>query len=66
MRVFKKYNSLIIAKHINRLFKGKLYITGVGPFHFDNGKLLIPSNPIKQHYSVVAEVNQNVKKTKDS
>lgn len=42
MRLFKRYTPSMIAKHISRLFKGRIYIYGVGRFEFDNGKLILP------------------------
>lgn len=43
MRLFKRYTPGMIAKHVSRLFKGRIYIYGVGKFEFDNGKLILPA-----------------------
>ncbi|MGF1697740.1 DUF1107 domain-containing protein [Vibrio lamellibrachiae] len=62
MRLFKRYTPSMIAKHISRLFKGKIYIYGVGKFEFDNGKLILPDRADNRHFQAVKEVNNEVKK----
>ncbi|MGF1722115.1 DUF1107 domain-containing protein [Vibrio kyushuensis] len=62
MRLFKRYTPSMIAKHISRLFKGKIYIYGVGKFEFDNGKLILPERADNRHFQAVKEVNGEVKK----
>lgn len=39
MRLFKCYILGMIVKYVSCLFKGRIYIFGVGKFEFDNGKL---------------------------
>jgi len=60
MRLFKRYTPGMIAKHVSRLFKGRIYIYGVGKFEFDNGKLILPEKADKKHYQTVKEVNQEI------
>ncbi|MCK6264748.1 DUF1107 domain-containing protein [Vibrio sp. ZSDE26] len=62
MRLFKRYTPSMIAKHISRLFKGRIYIYGVGKFEFDNGKLILPARADNRHFQAVKEVNSEVKK----
>ncbi|MGC9402548.1 DUF1107 domain-containing protein [Vibrio genomosp. F10] len=62
MRLFKRYTPSMIAKHISRLFKGKIYIYGVGKFEFDNGKLILPERADSRHFQAVKEVNGEIKK----
>ncbi|WGW00761.1 DUF1107 domain-containing protein [Vibrio sp. YMD68] len=62
MRLFKRYTPSMIAKHISRLFKGKIYIYGVGKFEFDNGKLILPERADNRHFQAVKEVNGEIKK----
>lgn len=53
MRLFKRYTPSMIAKHISRLFKGRIYIYGVGRFEFDNGKLILPEKAEQRHFRAV-------------
>lgn len=62
MRMFKRYAPGMIAKHISRLFKGRIYIYGIGKFEFDNGKLTLPENAEARHFETVKEVNQEIMK----
>ncbi|MDC0610636.1 DUF1107 domain-containing protein [Vibrio sp.] len=62
MRLFKLYTPSMIAKHISRLFKGRIYIYGVGKFEFDQGKLILPEQAEERHFQTVKEVNQEIMK----
>ncbi|MCG3723400.1 DUF1107 domain-containing protein [Vibrio cincinnatiensis] len=62
MRLFKRYTPSMIAKHVSRLFKGRIYIYGVGKFEFDNGKLILPERAEQRHYQTVNEVNQEIRR----
>lgn len=62
MRLFKRYTPSMIAKHISRLFKGRIYIYGIGSFEFDNGKLILPERAERKHFQTVKEVNLEVMK----
>lgn len=62
MRLFKRYTPSMIAKHVSRLFKGRIYIYGVGKFEFDNGKLILPERAERRHYQTVNEVNQEIRR----
>ncbi|MCG7499055.1 DUF1107 domain-containing protein [Vibrio sp. Of7-15] len=64
MRLFKSYAPSMIAKHISRLFKGRIYINGRGSYEFDHGKLIIPEQAQKKHFVTVKEVNQEIRKLK--
>ncbi|NUA43398.1 hypothetical protein HAT93_01043 [Dickeya solani] len=44
------------------LFRGRLYIKGVGAFEFDQGRILLPKTQDKQHLVVMSEVNRQVLK----
>ncbi len=66
MRLFKRYTPSMIAKHVSRLFKGKIYIYGVGKFEFDNGKLILPKKADKRHFKTVKEINQEIIRLKCS
>ncbi len=62
MRLFKHYMPGMIAKHVSRLFKGRIYIYGVGRFEFDQGKLILPEKAEPRHYKTVKEINLEIKK----
>jgi hypothetical protein len=62
MRLFKRYTPSMIAKHISRLFKGKIYIYGLGQFEFDQGKLILPERAERRHFQTVKEINQEIMK----
>lgn len=62
MRLFKRYTPSMIAKHVSRLFKGKIYIYGVGRFEFDHGKLILPERAEQRHFQTVNEVNQEIRR----
>ncbi len=42
MRMFKRYLPKLIAKHVSRIFNGRIYIDGRGGYHFEKGILLVP------------------------
>lgn len=54
----------MIAKHISRLFKGRIYINGRGSYEFDHGKLIIPEQAQRKHFVTVKEINQEIRKLK--
>ncbi len=60
MRKFKRYLPGLIAKHVMRLFKGSIYIYGIGRFEFDEGKLILPKQAKQVDFKTVKEVNQEV------
>ncbi|CAM4066243.1 MULTISPECIES: DUF1107 domain-containing protein [Vibrio] len=62
MRLFKRYVPSMIAKHVSRLFKGRIFIYGIGKFEFDNGKLILPHHAEERHFKAVTEVNTEVKR----
>ena len=64
MRLFSYYSPLLIAKHIIRLFTGRIYIKGRGRFDFNNGFLQIPNKAKEKHYKTVCEINLQIKKLK--
>ncbi|WP_199187043.1 MULTISPECIES: DUF1107 domain-containing protein [unclassified Photobacterium] len=66
MRMFKRYLPKLIAKHISRLFSGRLYIDGRGGYHFENGLLLVPIKAKKRHYDTVNEVNLEVRRLRET
>ncbi|OSM98530.1 MULTISPECIES: DUF1107 domain-containing protein [Lonsdalea] len=60
MRIFERYNPFKVAKYVKTLFRGRLYIKGVGAFEFDYGKILLPKKKDKLHLEVMSEVNRQV------
>nr|WP_086940275.1 DUF1107 domain-containing protein [Thaumasiovibrio occultus] len=62
MRMFKSYSPKMVAKHITRLFKGRIYIHGRGRYDFDRGFLVIPEEPQQHHYQTINEVNQEIRR----
>lgn len=62
MRLFQHYTPNMIAKHISRLFKGRIYIKGIGRFEFDQGKLILPEQAEPRHFKTVKEINLEVMK----
>ncbi|MFP1845592.1 DUF1107 domain-containing protein [Lonsdalea quercina] len=62
MRIFERYNPFKVAKYVKTLFRGRLYIKGVGAFEFNYGKILLPKKKDKQHLEVMSEVNRQVMK----
>jgi len=60
MRIFQKYNPLMVAKYVKILFRGQFYIKDVGEFEFDKGKILPPKVRDKRHFTVMSEVNRQV------
>lgn len=49
-----------IARYVKTLFRGRLYIHGMGAFEFDYGKILPPKIRDKRHLSAMSEINQQV------
>lgn len=60
MRIFQRYNAMKVATYVKTLFRGRIYIKGVGAFEFDKGKILLPRVRDKQHFSVMSEVNRQI------
>ncbi|WP_159567347.1 DUF1107 domain-containing protein [Budvicia diplopodorum] len=61
MKIFPSYNPQRVALYVKTLFRGRLYIKGIGAFEFDMGKILLPKVCDKLHFSVMAEVNREVR-----
>ncbi|MFD2178708.1 DUF1107 domain-containing protein [Veronia pacifica] len=62
MRMFNRYVPLMIARHVQRLFSGRLHINGKGDFEFQQGLLKPPENAEVQHYRTVKEINQEIRR----
>ena len=60
MKIFNRYNPEKIALYVKTLFRGRVYIKGMGAFEFDYGKILLPKIKDKLHFNVMSEVNQQV------
>ena len=58
MRIFHKYQPLLIAKHVKGFFSGRLYIHGRGAFSYAMGLLVLPENAKQRHKETVEEINQ--------
>ncbi|CED72242.1 DUF1107 domain-containing protein [Aliivibrio wodanis] len=64
MRFFKHYAPSMIAKHISRLFNGKIHIHGIGEFRFEQGRLIVPTQAEREHYKMIKEINLEVARLK--
>ncbi|MDX1267924.1 MAG: DUF1107 domain-containing protein [Oceanisphaera sp.] len=62
MRIFNKYQPLLIAKYVKTFFSGRLYIHGRGAFHYARGILVMPEHADERHRITVQEVNQLIGK----
>ncbi len=62
MRLFKRYTPSMVAKHVTRLFKGCIYIDGIGKLDFDQGKVMLPPEAQIKHFKAVKEINQEISK----
>ncbi|AZL85659.1 DUF1107 domain-containing protein [Aliivibrio salmonicida] len=60
MRFFKHYAPSMIAKHISRLFNGRIHIHGIGEFRFEEGRLIVPTQAERVHYRMIKEINVEV------
>lgn len=60
MKIFQRYNPMQIAKYVKILFKGRLFIRGIGTFDFDRGKILLPAVRDKLQLNVMSEINRQV------
>lgn len=65
MRIFNRYVPMLIAKHVYRLFKGRLYIRGRGDFEFQQGKLKAQSDADFEQYRTVKEINIEIRRLRD-
>ncbi|KKC98223.1 MULTISPECIES: DUF1107 domain-containing protein [Photobacterium] len=66
MRMFKQYLPKLVAKHVSRLFSGRLYIDGRGGYEFDNGMLKLPVKAEQRHFETVKEVNLEIRRLKEA
>lgn len=57
MRIFQKYQPLLVAKHVKGFFSGRLYIHGRGAFNYAQGLLVPPSDAKPRHQETVQEIN---------
>ena len=60
MKIFQRYNPLLVAKYVKTLFRGRLYIKDIGAFEFDMGRILMPKVRDKRHLNVMSEINRQV------
>ncbi|MFD1009120.1 DUF1107 domain-containing protein [Oceanisphaera ostreae] len=58
MRIFQKYQPLLVAKHVKVFFSGRLYIHGRGAFSYAKGMIVMPDNAKPEHKKTVKEINQ--------
>lgn len=65
MRIFNRYVPMLIAKHVYRLFKGRLYIRGRGDFEFQQGMLKAQSDADFEQYRTVKEINIEIRRLRD-
>ncbi len=66
MRIFNKYQPLLIAKYVKTFFSGRLYIHGRGAFSYAKGILVMPENADDRHRRTVQEINQLIGKMQAS
>ncbi|OEF51208.1 hypothetical protein A1OW_23850 [Enterovibrio norvegicus] len=64
MRMFNRYVPTMIAKHVYRLFQGRIYIDGRGDFEFHQGMVQAQSNADIEHYRTVSGINAEIKRLK--
>ncbi|WP_299687475.1 DUF1107 family protein [uncultured Vibrio sp.] len=60
LREFSTYRPHQVARFVKVLFKGQFAIEGVGEFHFDQGKVLLPEVSDKQKLTIYKEVNGTI------
>ncbi|WEM42045.1 DUF1107 domain-containing protein [Photobacterium sp. DA100] len=60
LRVFKQYRPNQVARYVKSYFRGRLFITGVGAFEFDCGRLLPPKKQDTKALNVLSEVNREI------
>lgn len=65
MRTFNRYVPILIAKHVYRLFQGRLYIEGRGDFEFKQGMLKAQSDANIEQYRTVKEINTAIRRLRD-
>ncbi|AMG30158.1 DUF1107 domain-containing protein [Grimontia hollisae] len=65
MRMFNRYVPSLIAKHVYRLFSGRIHIDGRGDFDFHQGMVQAQSDGNIEHYRTVKEINAEIRKLKE-
>ena len=58
MRIFQRYQPLLVAKHVKGFFSGRLFIHGRGGFSYAQGRLVLPEDAKPRHQETVQEINQ--------
>ncbi|MGV6988925.1 DUF1107 family protein [Testudinibacter sp. P80/BLE/0925] len=61
VRVFQRYNPFQIARYVKILFSGTFFISGVGLFEFEQGKIVLPKVKNLKKFSVMSEINRHIK-----
>ncbi|KGQ71049.1 hypothetical protein A1D23_05035 [Chelonobacter oris] len=64
VRVFQRYNPFQIARYVKILFSGSFFISGVGLFEFEQGKIVLPKVKNLKKFSVMSEINRHIKHLK--
>ena len=65
MRMFSRYTPGLIAKHVYRLFSGRIHIDGRGDFEFHQGSMQALANADILHYRTVKEINAEIRRLKE-
>lgn len=65
MRTFNRYIPILIAKHVYRLFQGRLYIEGRGDFEFQQGMVKAQSDADIEHYRTVKSINMEIRRLRE-
>ncbi|KLV11157.1 MULTISPECIES: DUF1107 domain-containing protein [Photobacterium] len=60
LRIFKHYRPTQVARHVKNYFRGRVFISGIGGFEFDCGRLLPPKKHDKKALNVLSEVNREI------
>ncbi|MEC6798344.1 DUF1107 domain-containing protein [Photobacterium sp. S4TG1] len=61
LRIFQVYRPIQIAKYVKNFFRGRLFISGIGGFEFENGRLVAPLSADLKVLNVISEVNKEIK-----
>jgi len=61
LREYSNYRPRQVARFVKTLFKGTFSIAGIGEFHFDNGKVLVPDVTNPKMLSTYKEINGAIK-----
>lgn len=61
VKVFQRYNPFLIARYVKTFFSGVFFISGIGLFEFNNGKIICPKIKNLRKFSAMREINKKIK-----